>query len=69
MKKAILTLAILGFFKSTDHPPTNHRPPTNRPTDAVAIFKRLEQQDIHFKEHKHSWENIRRSSVSYLEKL
>ena len=74
----IKVLCLKGFIKSTDHRPTNHRPtdppthrpPTHRAPDALILFKRLEkQQDIHFTEHKHSWENIKRYTVYHLENL
>ena len=53
----------------TTYPPT-HRLPSHRPTDAVITFKRFENSKMFtFTEHKHSWKNVKRSSVYYLENL
>ena len=39
-------------------PPT-HRPPTQRLTESLIIFERLDNRNIYFAEHKHLWDNIK----------
>ena len=35
----------------------DHRPPTQRLAESIIISERTDNRNIHFAEHKHSWEN------------
>ena len=49
----------MGFIKPTDHRPLTHRP-TDQPTKRQdSISKTWSMKNIHFPEHKHSWEDVK----------